>query len=971
MLKGDWGLLGKYHKNLLYGGGVVFSVLVIIVVILASLVEFSRFIDQKKSDFNNRRTKIVVEIETRQMAMLRSIIAAETLWGRQHQPRLRPRLWQPGDDLSGKVIPFILHGGLNQWSLGEDDYLDILDELAYLANSSFLQHGSALSSYIFSADEKFIGALLPGESVLSESEEMLSGIKRQISQMKSNPDRMGRIMIPRRPVWLPPKISLLTGKNSFQIAASAFQFGKPFLSLVSDLPTYYLERLLEQEDGSGEYFMLDSSGTVILGDRVANFKDSERFIFLESWGKENHWINLYFMRNYGCFYMDGSFYFLFKLPKSEMSLLHVFSWEDVFGALQSRLLIYWFSAFFWIVLLWVFLAYFNSNVFRPIYRNSKIVFDSEQLSRTIIAMAPYGLGLFALREKKIFLENSLMSQYRDTVVVDGVGPEDTLTDFFYGIYGSRYHQDESSDDATVNEEIAVHINGTIAELSLTLTRTHYQGREVLLCGFSDITGQKQIERNLKYAREAAENANQAKSSFLAAMSHEIRTPLNAILGNLEILGRSQLSEAQYNRLQTIFSSSHSLLALLSDILDFSKIESGEMRMETKDFDLQNLVQQVVNIYRPLALDSGIEFLLNIDDSIRDTYSGDPVRIKQILNNLLSNAVKFTERGRIRVDVRENKGKLMLEVEDTGIGIHSSQQSFIFDAFKQANSEISRKFGGTGLGLALSRRMAYLMGGEISFSSIHHQGSVFCLTLPLVRSQALKSGLSNEDVDEGLVDMQKKARILVVDDHPVNRILLVDQLSILGCIVDSAENGEIALRRMVDKHYDLVFTDLQMKVMDGYTLSSHINRRERKIPVIAITSHTSEEDKKKCHDHGIVEILFKPASLQDISRIIIRNFKSSGSTRYDMPQREVYEKQDFKTVLMAAAYKSIDHIRNAIKKGETDFLLQEIHSMKGSFAMANHPDIVRDLNVLEVVLISGQVDQLSQRLLDLERKLKEL
>lgn len=968
MSKGEWGLLGKYHNNLLYGGGVAFSILVIIVMVLASLVEFSRLIDEKRTEFNSKKTQIVVEIEKRQMAITKSIIAAETLWGQEHQPRTRPRLWQDGG-MSGKVMPLALHGGPPLAGKENENYFDILEELAYLANSSFLQHGRALSSYVFSPDQRFIGVLLPVESSETERSGMRERISRQIAQMQQDPGMMRSMQESEQPLWLAPRTSVLTGRNSFHIAAAAFKYGKPFLILVNDFPTSYLERLLQQDDEEGAFFILNSSGRVILGEDGEHGSDPDRFSFLESW--EEGAVSNYLMKNYGCFYMDGAFHFLSKLPKADVTLLHAFSWVDVFESMKERLFLYWSAAIFWIILLWGFFLYFNSRVFKPIYKKAKTVFDSENLSRTIIAMAPYGLGTFALHEKKILLENGLMNRYRESVVLNEGGGEATLTDLFYRLYREKYLQNNAPGYAGINEEVIVKVKGEVAELSVTLTRANYQGSMVLLCGFSDITGHKQIERNLEEAREAAENANQAKSSFLAAMSHEIRTPLNAILGNLEILGRSPLSSSQHGRLKIILSSSHSLLALLSDILDFSKIESGEMQVEHKDFDLRNLVQQVVNIYRPLALDSGVAFSLMIDFDVQEMYSGDPVKIKQILNNLLSNAVKFTEAGSISVEVQEKAGYLLMEVKDTGIGIHPSQQSSIFDAFKQANLDIPRKFGGTGLGLALCKRMAHLMDGDVSFSSVIHQGSVFCLTLPIKKPQSIRSSIPRDYMGDGLVDMERNVSVLVVDDHPANRMLLVDQLLILGCVVDSVENGEIALKYMENHEYDLVFTDLQMRVMDGYTLSSRIGSRGKRLPVIAITSHTSEEDKRKCREHGIMEVLFKPASLQDISSAITRNLKLKDGHRSYVSMRNINENKELRNVLLSSAYHSLDEMRRMGSVDDMKFLLREIHSMKGSFAVANYPDMVDELEILETVLRSGDMENFSLRLIDFEKKLRNL
>ena len=939
-MKGDLSLLDKYHKNLLYGGGFTFSLLLIVVMTLLSLMELGAFLEEKKSDFNHKKTQVTAVIESRQMMLLRSIIAAETLWKFQHQPRSSPRIW--AEEWQGRVAPLVLRGEPSEAFSDNAYYRDILNELAYLANSSFIgQEDAALSSYVFSTNDEFIGALLPGGILMTDRQTVLHAIDEQISLLRGNGSRLDHLLALRRPVWLDPLDSPLTGIKSFRVFASALQDGMPFISIVSDFPISYLGAVLSEKNGSGSYFMVNSSRMVILGSPVSLHTDEDGLMNFEDFPEVMNVFQSFLKRNYDCLYKDGRFYFSSDISNSGMALVQDFSWRDIFDSLKNQLFVYWFSAIFVIFVLWVFFIYFNKKIFSPIYRKSQYVVESESLSRTLVATAPYGLGIFSMSECRVIFENNLMNDYRGKMVVSEQGVGKSLADFFYETYAKH----NNSENNLINCDVGIVVGGNIVELSISLIISYYQGARVLLCGFSNIASHKQIERDLEKARQSAEELNRVKSYFLAAMSHEIRTPLSAILGNLEILRRSRLSSEQKKRLRTILLSSNSLLNFLSDILDFSRMESGGMAIEKKEFDLKKLLRHVADVYEPLAKESGLDFILDIDESVGEKYFGDAVRIRQILNNLLSNAVKFTEKGHVKVDVRENSDGLSIRVTDTGIGIHASQHELIFDAFKQAHQGIAQQFGGSGLGLALCKKLAQLMGGNISLDSASSKGSTFHLNLP-DHSVSFNSPEKNA---AGLADLHKRIRVLVVDDHPVNRMLLVDQISILGCTVDSAENGEAALRAVDTGDFDIVFTDLQMRVMDGYAFSAQLKQKKNHIPVIAITAHASEDDKKRCHENGISEILLKPASLGDIEETILANVELKDRPQIILSENAQSAVHDFNLILASSAFQSMAKIKQLYARKENILIFQEIHSMKGSFAMANHLEMVQALAELEEAL----------------------
>jgi two-component system capsular synthesis sensor histidine kinase RcsC len=780
-----------------------------------------------------------------------------------------------------------------------------------------------------------------------------------------------KISLPRHPIWLPPEKSILTGELSFQVVVAAFKEGNPFLTMVSDMPTQYIESLMLQGEERGSFFILDSKGGIALGGSSDGY-DGAEMEAIESSKRPGSIFSRYMLGKYGCVYRDGFFYYYSNISNTNMMLLHVFSWKDAVY-LRGKTLVYLLFASIFIFFFWCFLLYFYENVFMPVYEKARHVFDTEQLSRTIIAMAPYGLGLLDFKKGTMLLENSMMQKYKGSVVLNGSVPGELLVSCFHRIHGERYLASEEKRSLPVSSEVVIEHEGSIAELSAIMVKTKYQGRRVLLCGFADITVHKKAQRSLEDARKAAENASQEKSSFLAAMSHEIRTPLNAILGNLEILGRSPLSESQANRLGVISSSSHSLLTLLNDILDFSKIESGQMSVDLAWFDLKSVVSQVAGIYKPLALDGNIAFFVAIDASLKAGYLGDAERIKQILNNLLSNALKFTRQGKIEVSAFESSGNLRIRVADTGIGIHSSQHPHIFDAFKQAGAEIAAKFGGTGLGLTLCQRMAHLMGGEIRFSSTPDVGSVFELLLPAHPAEpahALRDGAQHDELltaeEEG-----SQARILVVDDHPVNRMLLVDQLRIVGYEADSAESGDSALHMLSERAYDLVLTDLQMPGMSGYALAQHIGRSHPGIPVSAITAHAGKQEKVKCAQFGIVDIIFKPASLKSIKDFVARNIGKSGRTSFELPAASGIKSSRYRDILVSTTQDSLKTLEMHISHEDWLAVRQDIHAMKGAFAVAGLLAQVEHLDRLSYLIDTRQWKDVEAMISRLHDGLKDL
>ncbi|MDE1153309.1 MAG: ATP-binding protein [Micavibrio sp.] len=405
-----------------------------------------------------------------------------------------------------------------------------------------------------------------------------------------------------------------------------------------------------------------------------------------------------------------------------------------------------------------------------------------------------------------------------------------------------------------------------------------EGKPIRLVGaHTDITHIKAYEEKLEKAKEFAEKANRAKTEFLAHMSHEIRTPLTAISGIAEIFDATKdaLTDKQRQLVKALGSSTASLKDLVNDILDFSKIESGELELEDKPFRLQDLFDQVVAIFELKAQEKGIRFSFDYGGLDRQVFHGDRTRLRQILINLVGNAIKFTAKGGVAVIAGKTADAngdetLRIEVQDTGIGIDPAQYAMIFERFKQADSSVSRKYGGTGLGLPISLRLARLMGGDINVESAVGHGSTFTLGVPIRARVAETPGapLPEERAPVPTPQEIHAKRVLLVEDYEGNIVILSYLLDSIQCGYDVARTGLEALNKWKETPYDLLLMDVQMPEMDGFTATAQIRRMEAekklpRTPIIGMTAHALVGDKEKCIESGMDSYLAKPIIEADL------------------------------------------------------------------------------------------------------------
>ncbi len=607
------------------------------------------------------------------------------------------------------------------------------------------------------------------------------------------------------------------------------------------------------------------------------------------------------------------------------------------------------SALVLFILAWTF----ERKMFLPAQINAFQLEENEQFNRKIVASAPVGISILRISDGTNLLSNELAHNYLNLLT----------------------HEDRLKITRIICEQQSKFVDVVTSRnhhLQISFVHSRYRNENVAICVLSDVSARVKMEESLQEMANAAEQASQSKSMFLATVSHELRTPLYGIIGNLDLLQTKTLSKDANRLVAAMQNSSALLLKIISDILDFSKIESEQLKIEPSIFTPQEVVRHITSNYLPLVVRKNLTLYCFIDPSVPATLSGDPVRLQQVLSNLVSNAIKFTDTGCIVFQVCCSKGYLEFGVRDTGVGIHPREAVKLFDPFFQAGSGVQRHFQGTGLGLAICEKLVNLMDGDMTLTSEPGLGSQFGIRIPLyqahydapvasdvlrqkncwlqIRNASLELNVLNllryygisaachsgqliqeddivisdypqstvllsrwrvqfsrshigsaQEIDTGqwiistaglpdlpaLLERLCRSKdnegeplvlpstlsqtqynlvensdilILVVDDHPINRRLLADQLGSLGYQVITANDGVDALNALTRKTADIVLTDVNMPNMDGYTLTRTLRAQAWEAPVIGVTANALAEERQRCLAAGMDNCLSKPVTL---------------------------------------------------------------------------------------------------------------
>jgi PAS domain S-box-containing protein len=483
------------------------------------------------------------------------------------------------------------------------------------------------------------------------------------------------------------------------------------------------------------------------------------------------------------------------------------------------------------------------------------------------------------------------------------------------------------------------------------------GRVLRVIGTNrDITQARRIEHELRVARDAADAANQAKSTFLATMSHEIRTPLNGIVGLTKLLLDDSLGATARQHAQLIDGSAQALLALVNDVLDVSKIEAGQMEIEHVTFNVHELVQEMCTLYRLRASEKSLLFRFHMDPEVPRYVSADPGRVRQILGNLLGNALKFTSTGWIGLHVgaeptQDGGNLLKFVVRDTGVGMAEDVQAKLFTPFMQADSSTSRKYGGSGLGLSIVQQLCRLMDGRVSVHSAPGKGSRFAVTLPVAVGASDHASSWFDELPAAV-----PVRILVAEDNTTNQVVALGMLRKLGYTdVSVADNGAKALEMARDNSFDVILMDCHMPELDGYEATGKLREAGCASVIIAMTANAIKGDRERCLAAGMDDYLTKPIALRGLGEILAawtaRRTRSSAASRSTLPPSEPKPAMIFNAEDLRARYgndqelmtvsidsfvgttpKILSRLGQAIAAQDRDTVRMLAHSAKGSGSM---------------------------------------
>jgi PAS domain S-box-containing protein len=495
----------------------------------------------------------------------------------------------------------------------------------------------------------------------------------------------------------------------------------------------------------------------------------------------------------------------------------------------------------------------------------------------------------------------------------------------------------------------------------------------VLMVIDDINEHKRLIKELKKAKEAAEAASRAKSEFLANMSHEIRTPLNGLIGMLDLTLLSDLTVDQKENLSIARTCVDSLMNVLNDILDFSKIEAGKLLIENVGFNLPELVEKTVKSYSAKASEKDIGIKYSVCSDVPETLSGDPNRLRQVLNNLLGNAIKFTQIGSVGIEVKllektREYVTLKFIVTDTGIGISASDREKLFQGFSQLDGSYTRKYGGTGLGLAISKQLIEKMDGQIWVESNNHGGSKFIFTTRLKTGAFSPEKKSNTCVYVA----SRELDILLAEDDKVSQMVIFRMLEEFGHSITIVNNGKEALEILAKHDYDLILMDIQMPVMDGLATTSIIRQNEcvkgKRTPIIALTAYAVKGDKEKFLSHDMDDYVSKPVTMVDLFNTIERLNKKITINRPGCSGSYVNKVNDrfFKDIAVKTA-----NIRKAVAESN-DLLAEKMAHLIKNDSEILQEDFLKSLAFkIELAVRKGKIEQASDLCSKIEMELDRL
>ena len=787
-------LPGRYDRALLIGGGLVLTVSILAAAVIGIAHRFERCLDDWRAAFLAQRDFVNASVE-RNQARLRHMVETYEALAHVHErdpvPAERYRvLLEAGGGLVDTqedigAAPFSILSTLTS-PADRDRLAALLRLVREVSPSSLLRlQGAAdeTGGFLYTDDRRFLAAWPPLEDRAREQAGS-AGVSTLIDRYVARVDaelrkRDDTSLRHERVFWVALYESDMYGKLVKHYAAPVYRGGERIAVLVVTVPATQIPRLFQPAVHDPDFFMVSRDRRHLLG-------------LDESPSRKTHWAAALAAKPSVLDSADervrlvrsgADFFMIQRIAGPGWVAVSAFDWRTIAANMKEPVIWTVSLASLLLAVQWGFVLAIDRLVLAPLHARARSVFESEAFGRTVLATAPVGLAVFDPSTRRIVMQNGIARGLLAAL------PDETS--FFQSLLDKRAprrrarrkrvrrgHRAASGETARTFEVSVPGANGRARELSVALSRSRYREREVLLCSLTDISRQKETVRLLRRARNAADQASRAKSMLIATISHEIRTPLYGALGNLELLSIDELEPSQAARLTSVRHAFEGLLALVDDVLDLSKAEAHELQLHEEPFDLVQVLERCAQTFAPSATNKGLRFLCLLDPAIDGHWHGDAQRIMQVMNNLLGNACKFTERGAVtlRATITSKAGgseQVLLSVADSGIGIAANQRERIFEPFVQADGSIARRFGGTGLGLSLCKRLVDLMGGRIVLDSEEGRGAVFTVYLPLRRATPprLPHDVSSDPADRFAFD-----EIVVACDDAAWQAALVARLS---------------------------------------------------------------------------------------------------------------------------------------------------------------------------------------------------
>ncbi|KVL06114.1 hybrid sensor histidine kinase/response regulator [Burkholderia cepacia] len=941
------GRVRRQQLALLYGGGAAITVFILVCAALVVRLEVFDYFTQVRGGFLKREAQLQGELQSTTLLLGQYANNSQSLWASGAQPP--PGVLRKFADDRGRIVRDRL-GRAEFAGFGDitpehpastySPYLALILQ-QFDAAATQVPVDAGLSGYLIGLRGDFLGVFGPelvGPALAMRDGASLKALIAQLTPLDDGARARAPGAVETNAVVLERRVDPLLGRAVLRFVRRLNDAdGRPFAWAVVNGRPRIADILAPRAIGES-FALVDARADVLAGTPpgaglvaraldIAHASSGERVV----------------ARLAGARLVIGD-----RLPNADLVLMVALSWRRVLAAIAMPVGLTLGTALLAVALLWFAIVVFDRRALRPANRRAIRLIESEALNRALIRSAPAGLMLLSVVDGDTMACNDAARAYEKATPGTPLGKRiwQAYRDAAQGRPLSR----------VVTRELSVEPDGEGATCFMTnIVRTRFRGVDVLLCMLLDITASKQVEYTLREAREAAEDANRAKSTFLATMSHEIRTPLNAIVGNLELMARAALPPQEQRRLKTIMSSSDALLAVINDVLDLSKAESNQMVLERIPFDLRAVLRDVTAIFRPAADAQHLTLDCRLAPDLADGYVGDPTRLRQLVSNLVSNGVKFTKRGGVTVDARvatDDAGvrRVEIAVRDTGIGIPEPALPTLFDVYMQADASIYRRFGGTGLGLPLCRRIARLMHGELTVDSRVDEGSTFVAVLPLPEAPPdWREAFADVDPSPAVEAERVQAaahgdtsplRVLVAEDHPASRALLRDQLGALGHEATLVTNGIEAMRAFFEGAFDVVLTDLGMPELDGFALTRFLREQGAAVPVIAMTAHATDEDYRRCAQAGAAEVVLKPLSISVLDAVL-RRHAGAGAVPGHAPvahdERPVVS-AEIRETLRSATLQSIQSIDAALARGDIPTIGVELHSMRGGFALVGDTEV---------------------------------